>query len=82
MAALSWRLSLISLVVLPPAIYLTRRVAQMRELNVFRDSLAEVHAENRRGLAALDPWTGLNAVHPLQELARVLEAHANALQTG
>nr|WP_307828444.1 ABC transporter ATP-binding protein [Antrihabitans sp. YC2-6] len=30
MAALSWRLALISLVVMPPAIYLTRRVASMR----------------------------------------------------
>jgi ATP-binding cassette subfamily B protein len=30
MVALSWRLSLVSLVVLPPAIYLTRRVAKMR----------------------------------------------------
>ncbi len=30
MVALSWRLSLVSLVVLPPAIYLTRKVAQMR----------------------------------------------------
>ena len=30
MAALSWKLSLISLVVMPPAIWLTRRVAQMR----------------------------------------------------
>ena len=30
MIALSWQLSLISLVVLPPAIYLTRRVAQLR----------------------------------------------------
>ena len=30
MAALSWQLSLISLVVMPPAIYLTRRVATMR----------------------------------------------------
>ncbi len=30
MAALSWRLSLLSLIVLPPAIYLTRRVARMR----------------------------------------------------
>jgi len=32
MAALSWRLSLVSLVVLPPAIYLTRKVAQMRRV--------------------------------------------------
>src|SRR5919107_3488615 len=30
MAALSWRLSLLSLVVLPPAIWLTRRVARVR----------------------------------------------------
>ncbi|AKU19203.1 multidrug ABC transporter ATPase [Luteipulveratus mongoliensis] len=30
MAALSWRLSLLSLIVLPPAIYLTRRVARLR----------------------------------------------------
>lgn len=30
MVALSWRLSLLSLIVLPPAIYLTRRVARMR----------------------------------------------------
>jgi ATP-binding cassette subfamily B protein len=30
MAVLSWQLSLISLVVMPPAIYLTRRVARMR----------------------------------------------------
>ncbi len=30
MVALSWRLSLISLIVMPPAIYLTRRVARMR----------------------------------------------------
>lgn len=30
MVALSWQLSLISLVVMPPAIYLTRRVARMR----------------------------------------------------
>jgi ATP-binding cassette subfamily B protein len=30
MVALSWRLSLVSLVVLPPAIYFTRKVAQMR----------------------------------------------------
>jgi len=30
MAALSWRLSLVSLVVMPPAVYLTRRVAMTR----------------------------------------------------
>src|SRR5260370_36628994 len=30
MVAMSWRLSLISLVVMPPAIYLSRKVARMR----------------------------------------------------
>jgi ATP-binding cassette subfamily B protein len=45
MAALSWRLSLVSLVVLPPAIYLTRRVARMRR---------EVTAQRQRELADLN----------------------------
>jgi ATP-binding cassette subfamily B protein len=44
MAALSWRLSLVSLVVLPPAIYLTRRVARMRR---------EITARRQRELADL-----------------------------
>ncbi|NLU82295.1 ABC transporter ATP-binding protein [Rhodococcus sp. HNM0569] len=42
MAALSWRLSLLSLVVLPPAIWLTRRVARMRR---------EITAQRQRTLA-------------------------------
>ncbi len=42
MAALSWRLSLLSLVVLPPAIWLTRRVALMRR---------EVTGERQRRMA-------------------------------
>ena len=45
MAALSWRLSLISLVVLPPAIWLTRRVARMRR---------EITAAQQRELADLN----------------------------
>ncbi|GAA2523265.1 ABC transporter ATP-binding protein [Winogradskya consettensis] len=45
MAALSWQLSLVSLVVLPPAIYLTRRVAQMRR---------EITAQRQRELADLN----------------------------
>ncbi len=45
MAALSWRLSLISLVVMPPAIYLTRRVARMRR---------EIVAQRQRELADLN----------------------------
>jgi ATP-binding cassette subfamily B protein len=45
MAALSWQLSLVSLVVLPPAIYLTRRVARMRR---------RITAERQRELADLN----------------------------
>ena len=45
MVALSWRLSLISLVVMPPAIYLTRRVARMRR---------EIVAQRQRELADLN----------------------------
>jgi ATP-binding cassette subfamily B protein len=45
MVALSWRLSLISLVVMPPAIYLTRRVARMRRA---------ITAEQQRELANLN----------------------------
>ena len=45
MAALSWQLSLISLVVMPPAIYLTRKVASMRR---------EITAQRQRELADLN----------------------------
>ena len=45
MVALSWRLSLVSLVVLPPAIYLTRRVARMRQA---------ITAQRQRELADLN----------------------------
>ncbi|GGM07938.1 ABC transporter ATP-binding protein [Dactylosporangium sucinum] len=45
MAALSWRLSLVSLVVLPPAIYLTRKVAGLRR---------EITAQRQRELADLN----------------------------
>ncbi|WP_236647328.1 MULTISPECIES: ABC transporter ATP-binding protein [Micromonospora] len=45
MVALSWRLSLVSLVVLPPAIWLTRRVARMRR---------EITAQRQRELADLN----------------------------
>ena len=44
MAALSWRLALLSLVVLPPAVWLTRQVARMRHA---------VTAERQRALADL-----------------------------
>jgi ATP-binding cassette subfamily B protein len=40
MAVLSWRLSLLSLVVLPPAFYLTRRVARMRRSVTTRAQMA------------------------------------------
>ncbi len=45
MVALSWRLALISLVVLPPAIWLSRRVARMRR---------EITARQQRELADLN----------------------------
>ncbi|AGL18837.1 ABC transporter ATP-binding protein [Actinoplanes sp. N902-109] len=45
MAALSWQLSLVSLVVLPPAIHLSRRVARMRR---------EITAQRQRELADLN----------------------------
>jgi ATP-binding cassette subfamily B protein len=45
MVALSWQLSLISLVVMPPAIYLTRRVARMRRA---------ITAQQQRELADLN----------------------------
>jgi ATP-binding cassette subfamily B protein len=45
MLALSWRLSLVSLVVLPPSIYLSRKVAQMRRA---------ITAQRQRELADLN----------------------------
>src|SRR3712207_4229011 len=53
MAALSWRLSLPSLVVLPPAIWLTRRVARMRRtITAQRQrSLADMHSQVEEGLS-------------------------------
>jgi ATP-binding cassette subfamily B protein len=45
MAVLSWRLSLVSLVVLPPAVLLTRRVARMRR---------DITADQQRELADLN----------------------------
>ncbi len=53
MAALSWQLSLISLVVMPPSIYLTRRVARMRrEITAHRQSeLADLNVTIEEGLS-------------------------------
>ncbi|WP_433290998.1 ABC transporter ATP-binding protein [Actinoplanes sp. CA-030573] len=45
MAALSWQLSLVSLIVLPPAVHLSRRVARMRR---------EITAQRQRELADLN----------------------------
>jgi ATP-binding cassette, subfamily B, bacterial len=57
MVALSWRLSLISLVVMPPAIYLSRKVAKMRRA---------ITAEQQRELAnlnvAIEEGLSINAV--------------------
>ncbi|WP_278264549.1 ABC transporter ATP-binding protein [Nocardia sp. AG03] len=53
MAVLSWRLSLLSLVVLPPAIWLTRRVALLRrEITAQRQRrLADLHGQVEEGLS-------------------------------
>ncbi len=53
MLALSWRLSLLSLIVLPPAIFLTRRVAQMRRRVASRAqrSLADLQTQIEESLS-------------------------------
>jgi ATP-binding cassette subfamily B protein len=53
MAALSWRLSLLSLVVLPPAIALTRKVARMRQAITAQRQrhLADLHSQVEEGLS-------------------------------
>ncbi|MGS2811342.1 ABC transporter ATP-binding protein [Nocardia sp. MW-W600-9] len=53
MAVLSWRLSLLSLVVLPPAIWLTRRVALLRrDITAQRQRhLADLHGQVEEGLS-------------------------------
>ncbi|MBN9100667.1 MULTISPECIES: ABC transporter ATP-binding protein [unclassified Pseudonocardia] len=53
MAALSWQLSLISLVVMPPAIYLTRRVATMRRsiTTAQQRELADLNVTVEEGLS-------------------------------
>ncbi|WP_405002692.1 ABC transporter ATP-binding protein [Georgenia subflava] len=53
MAALSWRLSLLSLVVLPPAIWLTRKVALMRRAVTARRqrALADLHGQVEESLS-------------------------------
>ena len=53
MAALSWRLALISLVVLPPAVVLTRQVARMRYAVTAQrqQKLADLHVQVEEGLS-------------------------------
>ena len=53
MVALSWRLSLISLVVVPPAVWLTRKVALLRrEITARQQSaLADLHVRIEEGLS-------------------------------
>ena len=53
MAALSWRLSLLSLVVLPPAIWLTRKVARMRRTITAQRQrfLSDLHSQVEEGLS-------------------------------
>ncbi|WP_107705809.1 ABC transporter ATP-binding protein [Nocardioides allogilvus] len=53
MAALSWRLALLSLVVLPPAVLLTRQVARMRHTITAQRQrrLADLHVQIEEGLS-------------------------------
>ncbi|MDY7085253.1 MAG: ABC transporter ATP-binding protein [Actinomycetota bacterium] len=53
MVALSWQLSLVSLIVLPPALYLSRRVARMRkEITALRQTeLADLNVTIEEGLS-------------------------------
>ena len=53
MVALSWRLALLSLVVLPPAVLLTRQVARMRhQITAERQRrLADLHVQIEEGLS-------------------------------
>ena len=53
MVALSWRLSLISLVVMPPAVYLTRKVAKMRRAITAQQQgeLADLNVTIEEGLS-------------------------------
>ncbi len=53
MVALSWRLSLLSLVVMPPAIYLSRKVARMRRAITMRQQreLADLNVTVEEGLS-------------------------------
>ncbi|MGE9808391.1 ABC transporter ATP-binding protein [Janibacter sp. G1551] len=53
MVALSWRLSLLSLLVIPPAVWLTRKVALLRrEITAQRQrALADLHTQVEEGLS-------------------------------
>ena len=53
MAALSWRLSLLSLVVLPPAIWISRKVARMRRdvTSKRQAALADLHSQVEESLS-------------------------------
>ena len=53
MVALSWRLSLLTLVVLPPAVWLTRRVARMRRQITSRQQarMADLQTQIEEGLS-------------------------------
>lgn len=53
MVALSWRLALLSLIVLPPAVFLTRQVARMRhKITAQRQRrLADLHVQIEEGLS-------------------------------
>ncbi|SBT42479.1 ABC transporter ATP-binding protein [Micromonospora auratinigra] len=71
MVALSWRLSLVSVVVLPPAIWLTRRVARLRR---------EITARRQRELADLNVTVEEGLSISGVQLAKTLGAGATLVE--
>ena len=72
MVALSWRLSLLSLLVIPPALWLTRRVALMRR---------EITAQQQRRLADLNAQIEEGLSISAVRLAKTLGTGARAAET-
>jgi hypothetical protein len=60
---------------------LSRRVAQMVDLGIFRDVLAELRQEIARAIRLLDPWDAIAPCHRLRDLAGILEHQAMSLKT-
>ena len=84
MLVLSWRLSLLSLIVLPPAIILTRKVAQLRRRITARTqrSLADLQTQIEESLSVSGVHLSktLAANHRLSERFAATSAHLRELE--